>query len=822
MITALAAGDVRRATDPAALDFETTAELDPLRDGIGQVRATRAIRFGLSMRAAGYHIFVLGTPDTERRPLVDSLLGAAAAGRPTPPDCCYVQDFDAPDKPRSLQLPAGQGRRLRQEAERFIEDLRTLIPSVFREDEFRARVAELATQFERTHKQLLEEIRARAEAEGLALLQTPGGFAFAPAKDGKVLEREAFDALDESERQRLTAAVERFTAELVERMQEMPAAQQELIRAQRDLAREFVTSAVQQLVRGLRRRWAESAEVIRWLDGIEADAIERAQSILALEAEAEGPQPMGFAAARDAFYARYRVNLLVDHTDGGGAPVIFEGNPTLENLLGRIEHRSEFGNLVTDFTLLRPGALHRANGGYLIIEAERLLSRPFAWDALKRALFDGSIHPEHASEMMGFGRSLSLDPQPLPLDVKLVLVGQRNTYYILSAYDPDFAQLFKVAADFEDRVERSESNVARYARMLGTIARDEQLRPLDRGGVARIIDHSVRLVGDSEKLSAHTRRVADLLREADQLAAEDSAAVITAAHVELAIAAAVERLDRIRGDLHERITQGTVLIETEGTATGQVNGLSVLQIGELMFGQPSRITATARIGRGEFIDIERESRLGGSIHTKGVMILSAFIGARYARSCALSLTATLVFEQSYGGVDGDSATVAEVCALLSAVTGIPLRQDVALTGSMNQHGRVQAIGGANEKIEGFHDVCAARGLTGTQGVLLPADNVRHLMLRPDVAEAVAAGRFHVWSMTDVDDAIGHLTGRPAGSRDADGRWSADSFNAQVAERLQAFSEAARDLRRDDRAPPVADAPSLVPAPGPPPGPEDQR
>ncbi|HSG88196.1 MAG TPA: AAA family ATPase [Pseudomonadales bacterium] len=821
MLTPLSAQDVRPRTPADSFAFTSTADLEPLREGIGQARATRAIRFGLSMRAEGYHIFVLGAPDTDRRPLVDTLLSASAATRETPADCCYVHDFDAPDKPAALRLPAGQGRRLRQDAERFVDELRSVIPAVFREDEFRARIGELAADFERSSKALLDDLRTRAEAEGLALLQTPGGFAFAPAQDGKVLDTQAYEALDEAERERLGAAVERFTAELVEGVQEMPIKQQELVRAQRDVAREFVTSAVQQLVRGLRRRWQASKEVIHWLDGIEADAIDRAQSILAMEQEADGPQPMGFATTRDAFYARYRVNLLVDHTDGGGAPVVFEGNPTLENLLGRIEHRTEFGNLVTDFTLLRPGALHRANGGYLIIEAERLLSRPFVWDALKRALFDRSVRPEHASELMGFGRVLSLDPEPVALSVKVVLIGQRRTYYLLSAYDPDFPQLFKVPADFEDRVARNADNIDRYARMLGTIARDEHLRPLDPGATAAIIDHSVRLVGDAGKLSAHTRRVGDLLREADQMASDADASIIGSQHVETAIRMNVERLDRIRSDVHERITQGTVLIATDGSAVGQVNGLSVLQIGELAFGQPSRITASARIGPGEVVDIEREAHLGGSIHTKAVMILSAFIGQRYARTRPLSLTGALVFEQSYGGVDGDSATVAEACALLSALTEIPLRQDVAVTGSMNQLGRVQAIGGANEKIEGFFDICDARGLTGTQGVLLPADNARHLMLRADVAEAIADGRFHVWTMTELDDALAHLSGLVAGSEDAAGQWTADSFNARIAARLGAFADRARELQRTDTGLHGGNGGPPAAPPGPPPGPEDQ-
>ncbi|TVS15674.1 MAG: ATP-binding protein [Gammaproteobacteria bacterium] len=824
MIRTLSAEQIRPETQVSVFDFATTADLPPLRDGIGQERASRAVRFALEMGASGYNLFVLGDPATDRRQLVDALVCETAAQRSTPADWCYLNDFKHPDRPRSLRLPAGEAHRLARDADQLIEDVRAVIPSLFREEGFQRRIGELQQGFERKQKEALQQIQKEAETHDLTMLQTPQGFAFAPVRDGKVLDNDDFQALPEEERNAISSAIETMTERLMTQLQDLPARQQELVRAQKAMAREFIEAAINRLVTTLRRRWQGWSEVLTWAKDLASDVLDNAQTILALEHD-HGPGQVGLPyRSPEQFYSRYRVNLLIDHSDGGGAPVVFETHPTLENLVGRLEHRSELGSLVTDFTLIKPGALHRANGGYLLIEAERLLSKPFAWDALKRALFDGEIRIESASEYLSFGHVLSLDPEPIRLDVKVILLGARQTYYLLSAYDPDFPQLFKVPADLSDRVDRSDDNAHRYARLLGSIARDEKLLPLGPAAVARIVDHSARLVGDAEKLSAHTRRLADLVRESDHIARGQNSRFIDAAHVQIAIDAHVERLERIRDDIHERIVRGTVVIATQGKQVAQVNGLSVLQVGDFAFGQPSRITATARLGRGEILDIEREARLGGNIHSKAVMILGAFIGQRYAPRIPLSLHASLAFEQSYGGIEGDSATIAEVCALLSALGDIPLRQDIAVTGSMDQYGRAQAIGGANEKVEGFYDVCAARGLTGQQGVLLPADNMRNLMLRPDVVAAVAAGRFSVWAMDDIDDALELLSGITAGARDAAGGWSQDSFNQQVQQRVEELSELTRSLGRETNpgpghtsmpANPVAPNP-----PGPPPAPED--
>jgi lon-related putative ATP-dependent protease len=482
------------------------------------------------------------------------------------------------------------------------------------------------------------------------------------------------------------------------------------------------------------------------------------------------------------------VNVMVDHSATTGAPIVYEDHPTVQNLMGRVEHTAQMGTLVTDFNLIKAGALHRANGGYLILEARKVLLQPFTWEELKRALRSQEIRLETLAQTLSLISTVSLEPEPIPLDVKVVLLGERLLYYTLAQFDPDFAELFKVAADFEDQMDRNADGHLLYARLIASLARKEQLRPFDRGAVARVIERSARLAGDAEKLTAHLRSIVDLLREADYWAGEAGHQVITADDVQQAIDAQIRRLDRVRERVQEEIQRGTILIDTEGATVGQVNGLSVLAVGQFAFGRPSRITARVRLGRGEVVDIEREVALGGPIHSKGVLILASYLGARYVPDRPLSLSASLVFEQSYSGVEGDSASSTELYALLSALAELPVKQGLAVTGSVNQYGQVQAIGGVNEKIEGFFDICRARGLTGEQGVLIPASNVKHLMLRHDVIDAVAAGQFQVYPVETIDQGIELLTGVPAGERDAQGAFPEGSVNQRVEARLVALSE----------------------------------
>jgi lon-related putative ATP-dependent protease len=530
--------------------------------------------------------------------------------------------------------------------------------------------------------------------------------------------------------------------------------------------------------------------VLRYLDAVRQDLLDNARELLQSQGQ-QAADPFALPAARASSFPllrRYQVNVLTDHSEESAAPVVFEDYPTYQNLVGRVEHLAQMGTLVTDFTLIRAGALHRANGGYLILEALKVLQQPFAWEGLKRALKARQIRIESPGQALSLVSTVSLEPEPVPLAVKVVLLGDRLLYYLLYAFDAEFAELFKVAADFDDVIDRTEQNELRYARLIAALAQEKGLRPFDRRAVARVVEQSARLVGDAEMLSAHMASLTDLLCEANYWAGLSGNGVVAAQDVQRAIDAQVYRADRLRARLQEEILRQTINIDTTGTRVGQVNGLSVIHLGNFAFGRPSRITARVRLGKGEVVDIEREVELGGPLHSKGVFILSSFLGARYAAAQPLSFSASLVFEQSYSGVEGDSASSAELYALLSAIAEVPIKQSLAVTGSVNQHGEVQAIGGVNEKIEGFFDLCRARGLSGEQGVLIPAANVKHLMLKEEVVRAVAAGEFHVYPIETVDQGVVLLMGLPAGERDASGAYPQGSLNDLVQKRLGELAE----------------------------------
>jgi len=581
-------------------------------------------------------------------------------------------------------------------------------------------------------------------------------------------------------------------AALQQRMQMVMRSFPQLEREGRDrvkaLNREVAGLAVGHLLDELRKTYADLPNVVDYLNALQQDVSANVDAFLTppespLAAMSGIPQ-----RGSSPFFRRYEINLLVDHRDSRGAPVVYEDNPSYQNLLGQAEYSAQLGALVTDFSLIKAGALHRANGGYLILDAYKMFSQPYAWDGLKRALRTAELRIESLGQMLSLLSTVSLEPQPIPLKVKVILVGERRLYYLLASLDSDFSALFKVAADFEEFVDRDEKNSLLYARRIATFARQEGMVPFDRAAVARIIEHAARIAQDSEKLSTHRGTLTDLLRESDYWTRKSSRSVATSEAVQQAIDAQIRRSDRMRERLQEQVQQGTLLIDTQGEQIGQVNGLSVLDLGPFSFGHPTRITARVRLGKGEVIDIEREVELSGPIHSKGVLILSGFLGARYASDQPLSLSASLVFEQSYGAVEGDSASSAELYALLSALARAPIRQNLAVTGSVNQNGQVQAIGGVNEKIEGFFDICKPRGLTGEQGVLIPASNVRHLMLRHDVVEAVAAGRFHVYPVETIDQGIEILTGVPAGKRDGLGFFPEGSVNQLVESRLVELAE----------------------------------
>ncbi|NDD63232.1 MAG: ATP-binding protein, partial [Acidobacteria bacterium] len=646
-------------------------------------------------------------------------------------------------------------------------------------------------EIEERHEAAFRALGQEAQQKGVALLHTPTGFVLAPIRNEEVLTPEQFEKLPLAEQQQLTHVITELQEKLQAIIRQSPQWRREGHEKIRQLNREVTTFEVDHLIDELRKKYESLPHIIGYLDAIQQDVIDNVDDFI------KPPEPtlaalMGgepAANGKGAFaFRRYKVNLLVAHEEGSGAPVVYEDHPTFPNLIGQVEYLSHLGAMVTDFNLIRPGALHRANGGYLLLDAHKILQQPYAWEGLKRALRSGEIRVESLGQTLGLMNAVSLEPQPIPLAVKVVLLGERTLYYLLSQYDPDFSELFKVAVDFEDEMERTPQNHLLYARTIGSIARKEGLRPLDPAAVARVIEHSSRLAGDSGRLTTNTRRLADLLREADFLANRAERSTVGQADIQQAIDAQNRRADRLRTRYLEEITRGTILIDTTGRKVGQINGLSVIVLNQFSFGHPTRITARVRLGRGEVVDIEREVALGGPIHSKGVLILSGFLGARYATNYPLSLSASLVFEQSYGGVEGDSASSAELYALLSSLAEIPINQSFAVTGSVNQHGQVQAIGGVNEKIEGFFDLCQSRGLTGEQGVLIPAANVRHLMLRHDVVEAVAAGQFHIHPVNTIDEGIEILTGLPAGERDANGNFPFGSINQRVEVRLVELAE----------------------------------
>jgi lon-related putative ATP-dependent protease len=761
----LAVEQLRRQADERTLGFASTAELEPAQGRLGQARAEQALAFAMDMRFEGYNLYALGAPQIGMREFVHTRLAPRAREGTAPQDCCYLHNFSDPSTPKVCLLPSGIGRRFKQDVAQFITGVRATLPGALSSDEYRQASTELSQRLQQRQMADTNELQQEAESLGLTMLPTPNGFAFAPVSDGKVMEQEQFAALDETERTRIGEAIEHMSQRLMERLREYPRFHEELVRKQRELTRETTARVLGSLAARLRSRYQTYPAAIHFIREAEDSLLENVDRIILLErgeAGALGVPPAAASAAADQFFRQYEVNLIVDNAELEGAPVVYESNPSLDNLVGKLEHRFEYGTPITDANMIRGGALHRANGGYLLLDAERLLQKPFAWEALKRAVSDRTVRVESVSQLLNMAYSVSLDPEPVPLQVKVVLFGDRYLYHLLRQYDSDFDNLFKIVADFDDYVPWDDEHQREYATMLAGVVKDSKLRHLSAAAVASALEHSSRLVDDRHRLSARVKDMEDILREADQLAANAGADLIDAVHVDDVILHRAYRVDRIRELVHENITRGITLVDTTGSRVGQINGLSVVQIGKLVFGQPSRITATARLGRGELIDIEREAKLGGKIHSKAVMIVANFIGARYAREHPLSLHASLVFEQSYGGIEGDSASIAEVCALISAIIDRPLRQDIAVTGSMDQHGSTQAIGGVNEKVEGFFDVCRVQGLSGTQGVLIPAGNLDNLMLRQDVVDAASAGRFHVYAMRTVDDAMALLFAPPGG------------------------------------------------------------
>lgn len=786
--------------DADQFDFETTEEIDNSTTIIGQDRLSNSLEFGIGMQDDGYNIFALGPAKTNKRDHLKHFFEEKSSNKTTPADICYINNFDDHYKPDVLQLPPGRGVELREKMNKLIEDLVPTLTSAFETEEYQNRQQALQHEIQEEQDQTFEDLQKKAKEKGLAMVRTPAGFSFAPLnEEGEMMDEEEVKKLSEEKQEELKEKSQELQKELQKLIQKMPANRRKARKRKKDLDKEIATYAIKDLFEEIRNAFSELDKVQHFLDDVELDIVENVQSIMGNQQQGQGQggnqlaQMLGQQQSRRSgsdspILDRYRVNVLVDNDETDGAPVIYEDNPNYKNLIGRVEYKSKMGALTTNFNLIKGGALHRANGGYLILDARQVLLEPFAWEGLKRALKSGELKIESFGESYSAISTVSLEPEAIELDVKIILLGERLLYYLLCEHDPEFQKLFKVEADFEDEIDRSDDNHQRYAQLLAGLIQKNELRPFHKKAVARVIEQGSRMVSDNEKLSAKTNEISDLLMEADYWAQLNDNDAVQYEDVTKAIEQKIYRSARLRDKVQETITRDTIFIDTEGKAIGQVNGLSVAQVGNLMFGRPNRITARIQLGKGEIIDIEREVDMSGPIHSKGVLILKGFLGERYARERPLSLSASLVFEQSYSHIDGDSASSAELYALLSAIGDIPLKQSYSVTGSVNQHGKVQPIGGVNEKIEGFFDICNERGLTGDQGVLIPKANEKNLMLHSKVTDAVAEDKFHIYSVETIDEGMHLLTDMEMGEPDEVGNYPEGTVNHKITQKLDQMAE----------------------------------
>ena len=777
----LPATQLARRCDPATLGCALSTDLPPLADVIGQPRARAAVELGIDMARDGWHLYVMGPPGSGRTSLVRQAIAAHAA-RSTPAprsDWVYLHNFAQPHKPLAVQLPAGRGTELKRDMAKLVEGLQTAIPAAFESDEHTAQTEKIGADIAARAAAALQAVVDAASSQGIAMIRMPTGFSFAPQKDGEVLPPEEFEKLPDEEKVRVRTAIEALQELLMRALRLQMKLRQEQMERVRELSRATTLIAAGHAVDELKTRYAEFPRVADWLDAVRADVVENADEFRRSDGDANGN-----GQSPPSERHRYQVNLLID-AGRNGVPVVIEDLPTVQNLIGRIDHLARLGTLLTDFTMIQPGSLHRANGGYLIVDAVKLLTQPFAYAALKRALQRCEVRIEPLAEMFTVVSTVRLEPEPVPLRVKVVLTGDREVYELLARFDAEFAPLFRVAADLSEDFARDGDMERDLARVLATRAQQAGLLPLAAPALARLVDHAARQAGDAGRLSARVQDLIDVMVEADHLARAAGAPAIGASAVLDAIAARRARAGRLHERVQQAILHGTLLIDTAGSRIGQVNGLAVYEVGGALFGEPTRITATTRFGEGRVIDVQRETELGGSVHSKGVLILASFLAARYSGFAPHAIVASLVFEQTYSRVEGDSASLAELAALMSSLAEAPVRQSLAVTGSVNQLGRVQAVGAINEKIEGFYDLCAARGLDGTQGVVIPSANVQHLMLRDDVVEAAAAGRFAIHAVDGIDEAIELLTGMPAGRPESP--WDDDGVNGRIARRLNEYA-----------------------------------
>jgi len=784
---------LRKECDPKLMRCETTEELSPLEEIIGQERAVKALRFGLDIEQLGFNIYVAGYPGTGRTTAVKDFLEEIAKKKQVPSDWCYVNNFKNSYEPKAIRLPSGKVKDFQTDVSNLIVEAQRALPKAFESEEYATKQESIIKAIGEERDGLFSQLSKRAQEEGFALQTGPTGLLVIPVVKGKPLNEREFNALSPRTRDEILKRREKLDADLSSAIRQFRALEGKAKDEIENLNREVALYAIGHLFADLKEKYKEFHEVTTYLDDMQNDILENLIQFLKPEASKAPPVPFPVPWMKELPFKKYEVNVIVDNSDLKGAPVTVELNPTYQNIFGRIEKEAQFGVLTTDFTMIRPGSLHKANGGYLVLPTEELLQNMFSWDGLKRALKNKEVVVEEAGERLGFITTKGLRPEPIPLSVKVVLIGNPLLYQMLYSMDKDFKELFKVKADFDTSMNRTEKNMQKYAAFVCTFCGKENLKHLDASAVAKIIEYASRLAEDQEKLSTKFGDIADIVQEANFYALQENSEYVSADHVKKAIEEKIYRSNLIQKKIQEMMERNILLIDTDGEAVGQVNGLSVMSLGDFSFGAPSRVTASIGLGREGIIDIQREAKLAGPIHTKGVLILSGYMAEKYAQDKPLSLSARLVFEQSYGMVEGDSASSTELYCMLSALSGVPIKQSIAVTGSVNQKGEVQAIGGVNEKIEGFFEVCKAKGFTGEQGVLIPESNVQNLMLKEEVVETVQEGKFHIYPVKTIDQGIEILTGVKAGARRPDGTFEEGTVNYRVDKRLKEMAEKIKEF-----------------------------
>jgi len=788
------ADKLRWNCDPDLLGFETTVELPDFNDAIGQKRALRSIEFGLGVDGSGFNLYISGETGTGRTSTIDSILSKRAKGEPQPHDWVYVNNFKDSDSAISLDLPAGMGSELAADMKELIEAFRLDIPKALESSEYENKRAELLDSYQSASNELFQGLEKAAEKLGFSLQRTVSGLVIVPQKAGHNYTQEEYDALNEKKRQKLEKQGKELTEQLNEVLRQVREQEKITKDALAQADRDVGMSCLGHRLDPVREKYGELEKVLRYLDSVQEDILNTLDDF---KPQSTQPQIPGIKMPRpEPTFDRYQVNVLVDNKETDGAPVVFESNPTYNNLFGRIEHVMQYGGVaVTDFTMIRSGALHRANGGYLVIDAREVLINPFVWDSLKRCIRNNEIRIEDVLEQYRFMTMVSLKPEPVQMRAKIVLIGTPWIYYLLFHLDPDYRKFFKVKAEFDSRVVRTPEIMHDYSLFVASHCRAEGLLPFHKSGVAALLEHTARMADDQSKLSSQFMEIADFIREINFWATKADRSIISGDDVRAAAEESLYRVNRIEERMQELYEDGTIMVDTSGAVVGQINGLSVISLGDHTFGRPTRITATVYTGQDGMVNIEREVKLSGPIHDKGVLILTGYLGGTFATERPLSLSASICFEQSYDGIEGDSASSTELYALLSALSGVAIKQGIAVTGSVNQRGIVQAIGGVNHKIEGAFAVCRAQGLTGEQGVMIPKTNERHLMLHEDVVQAVAAGQFHIWSVETIEQGIEILTGTKAGQRDKTGKFPKGSIYQRVDARLRTMADRMKEQQQ---------------------------